>query len=76
MTPLTVSADRRRPATSSSDSGLGSTSSTPRRSTTDGSDRQTSWIPAWPSSRELTGSTWRWSYRTASMILAAASPTA
>jgi hypothetical protein len=33
-------------------------------------------IPAWPSSRELTGSTWRWSYSTASTIREAASPTA
>ena len=39
-------------------------------------DRQTSWIPAWPSSRELTGRTWRWSPSTASTIRAAASPTA
>src|SRR4029453_605245 len=43
MTPLTVSAERRRPTISSSDRGLGRTISTPRRFTTTGSDRHTAW---------------------------------
>jgi hypothetical protein len=76
MTSLTISADRRSPATSSSDRGLGSTSSTPRRSTIDGRDRQTSCDPGLALEQELTGRTWRWSRRTASTIRAAASPTA
>jgi hypothetical protein len=58
------------------DRGTGKTRSTPVRLTTDGTDRHTSLIPAYPVSSELTGSTWCSSYRTASMTRAAARATA